>query len=106
MKDDLPTTHSPKTLRAIMRAHLQTREKYNSRLGSVHFPKVTLLLTYGYMLRGHFEDFDFGNARISFRVEDNDALNITYLNYDDIAAVTLHDLEDCPEFMQELSSID
>jgi hypothetical protein len=96
----------PKRITSILEAYMRTKKRQKKN-DDIRSPIVTLLLETGHQLYGKILNCEFSTGRVSFLLMNEQAsMDVTFLDMGQIAAMTLHDLELCEEFMEELSVSD
>lgn len=96
----------PKRLSTIMEAYMRIKRKRTEN-EEIRTPLVTLHLQQGHKLYGRVMNCEFATGRISFLVVSNEStLDVAFLDMEEVACITLHDLDLCAEFMEELISLE
>lgn len=96
----------PKSLKALFKAYQEVREMHKKD-GEVRVPIMTLSLDGGHEISGRILSTDLSLNRMTFMVSTSEGnLDVTFLDFASIKAITVHDLEICPEFLENLEKQD
>lgn len=94
---------APKKIETILLVYLKIKQRQTENM-EIKLPLATLFLSNGTQINGRVSDCDLSQNLLSFAVNISEgSTDICYMRINQIAAITLHDLNLCPEFLRELN---
>lgn len=94
---------APKSIDIVLEAFIKTWEAATQQELNVGTPHLTLLLDTQYKIKGELIHIDFEESMLSLRLDDDSQhLQVAFINYREVKHFILHELENYPEFLEEL----
>lgn len=98
-------TFEPKKLLSILEAYVRTLKRQAKDM-EIKTPITTLLLKNGSQISGRVSACDFQIQRLSFIIiTPEGSIDVCFLDFEQITAIVLHDLNLCQEFLEEIKSL-